>query len=62
MKRHLVALTTDIVIDFPDGVELDPSSPEVQKICREQFIDFLQSAEYLELGWEINPDEEEEHE
>jgi hypothetical protein len=60
MPRHLVALTTDIIIDFPEGMELDYEKPEVQQFLREHFVDFLQAAEQIELSFDINPDEEEE--
>jgi hypothetical protein len=59
MPRHLVALTTDIVIDFPRGMKLDPELPEVQELLRESFTDFLESSEQITLGFDINPEEEE---
>lgn len=59
MKRHLVALTTDIMVDLPKGIGTDPESPEVQKFLREEFIDFLQSAEHIRLGFDIQEEEEE---
>jgi hypothetical protein len=60
MKRRLTALCTDIVIDFPVGLSLDdPNHPKIQEICREEFIDFLQSSENMTLSWQISDDPEE---
>jgi hypothetical protein len=59
MKRHLVGLCTDIVIDFPVGLPLDQENPKFQEVCREQFIDFLQSADQMTLSFQIDPEPEE---
>lgn len=60
MKRRLVALTTDIVLDIPAGFE--SSIPEGQAYLRNEFIDFLQSAEHIQLSYEIGDEVEDEGE
>ena len=63
MPRHFVTLTTDIVIDFPDNMELNPELPEVQAYLKEEFLDYLESAkEYITWSFEINSNEAEEYE
>lgn len=57
MTRYLVGLATDISIKFPKGMEPDPSNPETQTFLRETFIDFLQSAQYIELGFHLEEDD-----
>jgi hypothetical protein len=63
MARHLVTLTTTIVVDFPDGMELNPESPEVQSYLKEEFKDYLEAAtQYITWSFDIDPEEEEEEE
>ena len=59
MPRYLTALSTDIVIDYPKSMRLDPEDPDFQKHAREEFIEFLKSAEHIKLGFEIDTEETE---
>lgn len=56
--RHLVSLNTDIVLDIPEG--FDPETQEGQDYLRAEFIDFLQSAKYILLSFEIGDKEDDE--
>jgi hypothetical protein len=61
MARHLVTLTTTIVIDFPDDMELNPDLPEVQTYLKEEFKDYLEAATpHITWSFDIDPEEEEE--
>lgn len=63
MSRHFATLTTDIIIDFPDDMELNPELPEVQAYLKNEFLDYLEAAkEYITWNFDINPDEEEQSE
>jgi hypothetical protein len=50
MARHQVTLVTTIVIDFPEGMELNPELPEVQSYLKEEFKDYLDAATPYILG------------
>jgi hypothetical protein len=61
MARHQVTLVTTIVIDFPEGMELNPELPEVQSYLKEEFKDYLDAATpYITWSFDIDPEEEEE--
>lgn len=63
MKRHMVTLTTSIVIDFPDNMELDTGNPEVQTFLKEEFKDYLDAATpYITWNFDIDPEKEESYE
>lgn len=60
MPRHMTSLNIDLVIDYPEDMERNPDHPEVQDFLRELFVDYLQSAQFIELGFVIDDEEEEE--
>ena len=63
MKRHMVTLTTSIIIDFPDEMELDSELPKVQSYLKEEFKDYLDAATpYITWDFEIDPEEEDSYE
>jgi hypothetical protein len=51
MERRFVSLNVDIVVEVPE--DIDTESQEGQDLLREEFIDYLQSAKYIKLDFEI---------
>lgn len=60
MERRWVSLNVDIILDVPE--DIDPDTQEGQDYLREEFIDYLQSAKYISLSFEIGEKEDEEDE
>lgn len=60
MPRHMTSVSIDLVIDYPENMPLDASKKEVQDFLRSEFIEYLDSAEHIDLMFSIDPEEEEE--
>jgi hypothetical protein len=56
-ERRWVSLHVDIILDVPKGINTE--SQEGQDFLRAEFIDYLQSAKYLMLDFEIGEEEDE---
>ena len=50
-ERRWVSLNVDLILDLPVGI--DAESQEGQDFLRKEFIDYLESAEYIALGFVI---------
>lgn len=57
-ERRWVHLSIDLILDIPE--DLDPDTQEGQNFLRNEYIDFLQSAEHILLDFEIGEIETEE--
>lgn len=60
MVRRFVSFNADIVLDVPDDIDVD--SPEWQNTLRREFIDYLESAEQIQLSFEIGEPAEDDEE
>lgn len=60
MKRRMTALSLDLVIEYPEHMDIsDPTTKEVQDFLKQEFAEFLQSAEHIDIYFDIDEEEEE---
>lgn len=61
MTRHLTTLNLDLVIEYPEGMDhTDYTKKEVQDFLKQEFAEFLQSAEFIDIYFDIEEEEADE--